>query len=188
MRFEQIALLLGGLAIIGACFLPFIELSGEMLGPGANSTKVSGMSVVQAILDKTGVQSYSEGQDLMNFFQSKWSDPNTSIQQKGLLGGIWIILFGPLFFALHALGYIFKGLRGKQYSRGIFFTLLFVGLGWLIFWLFGKEDGQSYNFFSTVQTGFWVAIGGMLLAAFSLFFEKGGSDASSAVSRPQKRK
>ena len=97
-----------------------------------------------------------------------------NFQGLALVVGLIFILSGPIWFGFHGLGYVIRGLRGKQYGRGIFFTLFFMGIGWLVFYLMGKEFEESMGFFQLVGPGFWVAFGGMLVAAFSLLFERPG--------------
>ena len=98
-----------------------------------------------------------------------------------LVVGFILVMSGPLYFLSYSIGYLIRGLRGKQYQRGIFFTIVYIGVAWLVFYLlgqqnsgklFGLETGIPFNFFKMAGIGCWLAIGSMVAAAFSLFFAK----------------
>ena len=55
MKLEQLMLTLGGLAILGAFFLPFIQLPGTMVEADKGYLTVSGISAVQGTLDNFGI-------------------------------------------------------------------------------------------------------------------------------------
>ncbi len=170
MKFEQIVLTLSGIAILAALFLPYIELSASITGE-EQALQLTGVGFVQALLDQFGVISHDGGEALMDIVAEKWGQAE-DFRGLGLVIGLLLVLAGPVWFGLYALGYILRGLQGKQYGRGIFFAMVFLGFSWLIFWLWGNATGISLNFFHQALWGFWIGFGGMILAALSLFFEK----------------
>ncbi len=170
MRLERIVLLLSGLVILGSFVLPYFELDSQFVNSENSSLELTGVDVVQTILNQFGVQSFDKGEGLMSFIQDKWNAAE-GFEGLGLVAGLLLVLGAPIWFGLHSLGYMVRGLRGRQYSHGIFFSILFLGFGWLIFWLWGNVLEDSSTFFQSTRIGFWTGFGGMLLAAFSLFFE-----------------
>jgi hypothetical protein len=159
--------------VIGASFLPYLSLEVA----GQDVVQLSGYSMVETLLSKFEI--IQEGID------SRWADmlwnswmENADGTAKAGVAGFLLVMAGPFIFTLYALGYVFRGLAGKQYKRGIFFTLLFLGASWAIFYFLSKPTfGFEMSFFKAAGPGFWVAFGGMLAAAFSLFFERGGKKA-----------
>jgi len=170
MKLEQIILTISGIAILAALFLPFIALPASMTGE-EQSLQLTGLGFVQTLLDQFDLTSYDDGEALMGMVSEKWEQAE-DFRGLGLVIGLLLVLAGPVWFGLHALGYILRGLRGKQYGRGIFFAILFLVFSWLVFWLWGNATGIALNFFNQALMGFWIGFGGMILAAFSLFFEK----------------
>ena len=170
MRFEQIVLILAGLAIICSFFLPAFNIPGELLDRDRDLS-ISGYQFAQSILDNFDVIEYDGGKPLEKFVGEMWGSMN-DFKDMGLAIGLMFILGLPVYFVLYGLGYMIRGLRGKQYGKGIFFTILTMGAGYLVFRLIGMDQGVSMNFFKVVDLGYWVAFGGMIVAAFSLFFEK----------------
>jgi hypothetical protein len=188
MKLEQFVLTLGGIAIIVAFLLPYVTLN---LNPTAwdvipseikindteikidnisaldSEVEVSGLSMTQSLLNKADVIEEGIDNGWLDWIWNAWQE-NASSNTQLKVAGLLFVLAGPFLFLLYALGYLFRGLTGKQYKRGVFTTLLFLGASWAIFkFLLG------FNFFEMAGPGFWVAFGGMLLAAFSLFFERG---------------
>lgn len=190
MKLEQFVLTLGGIAIVVAFFLPYLTLNlNPTAWDGITQTEIkldddhkikiegidaldrkvaiSGLSMTETALRKADL--IEEGIDTgwMDWIWNAWTENATSNSQMKV-AGLAFVLLGPFIFLLYALGYLFKGITGKQYKRGVFSTLLFLGASWAIFrFLLG------FNFFDMAGLGFWVAFGGMLTAAFSLFFERG---------------
>ena len=173
MKLERIVLLFSGLVILGSSVLPYFNLGSQFTEAGTSPLELTGVEIVQTILNQFGVQSFEKGEGLINFLADKWAQAE-GFEGLGLVAGLILILGAPIWFGLHALGYVFRALRGRQYSHGIFFSLLFLGFGWLIFWLWGSVLEVDTNFFYSTRIGFWVGFGGMVLAAFSLFFENSG--------------
>ncbi|MEM6631290.1 MAG: hypothetical protein AAF694_16525 [Bacteroidota bacterium] len=169
MKLERIVLLLGGLTILGSFILPYFELDSS-LTTGDSSLTLTGVDIFQTILNQFGAMDFPGGVPLIEFAAEKWNTAE-GFEGLGLVAGLLAVMGIPLWFGSHALGYIFRALRGRQYSHGIFFSLLFLGFAWLMFYLWGGALGTSLNFFHMARIGFWVGFGGMLLAAFSLFFE-----------------
>lgn len=183
MKLEQFVLTLGGIAIIVAFLLPYMTLNLNPLAWEGNITEqvkiegldalnrkveVSGLSMTETILNKAEVIEEGIDNGWVDWLWNAWTE-NASSNSQLKVAGLLFVLAGPFIFLFFALGYLFRGITGKQYKRGIFFTLVFLGASWAIFkFLLG------FSFFEMAGLGFWVAFGGMLLAAFSLFFERGG--------------
>lgn len=188
MKLEQFVLTLGGIAIIVAFFLPYLTLNLNPIAwdgvkteiklndeksikidglDGLNrEVQVSGYSMTQTALNKADVIQEGIDNGWMDWIWNAWKE-NASGNAQLKVAGLAFVLAGPFIFLFYALFYVIKGLAGRQYKRGVFFTLLFLGASWAIFkYLLG------FNFFEMAGLGFWVAFGGMLAAAFSLFFER----------------
>lgn len=172
MRFEQFILILAALAIFAGFFLPTVSLPGELVDKGGETISVSGWNLAQSALDQLDVmpQGSEDGTALQAFLEDQWQQME-DFQGMGIIVGFLFVLCLPVFFVLHAVGYLFRGLAGKQYGRGIFFALLTMGLAWVAFRLMGNMVGTPLNFFRTADLGYWLGFGGMIGAAFSLFFE-----------------
>lgn len=170
MKLEKVVLFLGGAACLAAFFLPYLTFAGQ---------SVSGLSMVMATLDASGVVDQPGASTLLDGLLQIFGQ-FSSPKDYALLGMLAIVLFGPFMFAIFGLFYLVKSLIGKQYQRGIFLNLLFLGFAWLTFFLIGKYSslqiiqllGDSLSFFQMAGPGFWVGFGGMILSAFSLFFGK----------------
>lgn len=177
MRTEQLLLIIAGLAGIAAFFFPFIHFPDiTILGAELRDMTISGHGLIMGILDRFDLVQSASGSHIIGNILDLWQS-STSIQQYLVFIGIMLFVIGPLIFLLYCLGYLFRGLRGKSYKRGIFTALLYMGLGWLAFYLAGSEDGLALNFFNQVGIGFWIAWGAVVLAALSVFFEKNTSKA-----------
>lgn len=180
MKLDRIVLVLAGLGGIAAFFLPFFHFKASVLGLNVADFNMSGFDYVAALLNNFDVISYPEGKKILRFVGELWSNTSDG-QDLALMIGFLLILSGPIYFLTYSLGYVIQGIRGKQYQKGIFFTIIYVGVAWLVFYLmgqqnsgqlFGLETGIPFNFFKMAGIGCWVAIGSMLAAAFSLFFAK----------------
>ncbi len=171
MNLERIVLTLGGIAIIAAFFLPYLQFKKAFTEAYKMEVSISGMSMVQTGLEFAEVVPGNTGEGMLDFVKKGWKD-SQNFQQLGALIGFIFVLIGPFIFLLYSLGYVFRGLTGRQYKRGIFFTIVYTGISWLTFYLLGNDLGISLNFFSMAGPGFWVAFGGMFAAAMSLFFSK----------------
>ncbi len=171
MKIEKVVLLIGGLACIAGFFLPYLNFGGQ---------SISGFGETMTILDYFNLVEYQNGEWALELFSNNL-DTIAGIQGYGLLIMLAIVLVGPLFFTIYGLSYIIKALAGKQYKRGVFVNLLFMGFAWLTFFLFqeqnsvnvlGMDLGANLNFFKMAGIGYWVMFSGMMIAAFSLFFGK----------------
>lgn len=172
MNLERIVLTLSGLAIVAAFFLPYMHIRLEVAeGVSIGEVTVSGLSIVQTGLDAAGVLPDASAKTLVDFLGKAWNGTE-NMQEIGLVTGLMFVMAGPFIFLLYSLGYLFRGLAGRQYKRGIFFTIAYTGIAWLVCWLLGRELEMSLNFFRMAGLGFWLAFGGMFAAAFSLFFAK----------------
>ncbi len=171
MKLEPLLLTLGGILVIVAFFFPFLIIPTEILSVNGNEVHTSGLTLCQEVLGHFEVIEKPAGEGIIPAIIDKWNNA-TDWKELGLVVGLLFIMGGPIWFGLHSIGYIWKGFRGKQYGRGIFFAILFLGFSWTIIWLWGNSMGLSLNFFQLVQPGFWMGCAGMILAAFSLFFEQ----------------
>ncbi|RMG29465.1 MAG: hypothetical protein D6730_03915 [Bacteroidetes bacterium] len=162
---ERTLLSISGLAGIAAFFLPFFRA-----GRFFSDIALSGFSFVQAGLDAGGVGAYpAQKQAFMTFLESWQQASMLGMLKYAALAFVWL---GPVFFVLYSLGHFFRGLAGRHYKRGIFFALLYMGAGYLVFRFLGPEMGLEYGFFDAVGPGFWVGFTAIIVAAFSAFFEK----------------
>lgn len=169
MNLERIVLILGGLLCIGGFFLPFIEI--DVLGKTVASMSgydmtAAGVEVAQGPVD-------APPGPVMRTLSEEWAAAGNFADLGKIIGAIFFIL-GPFFFAIYGLSYVIKGLMGKVYKRGVFFTILFTAGAWLFFYFIGPELGSLWgrNFFNMAGLGFWLPFAGMWVAAFSLFFSK----------------
>ncbi|WNJ18547.1 hypothetical protein [Pontibacter sp. G13] len=179
MKLEQKILLFAGILVIGAFFLPYLKLEKSFLIFEVNA-QVSGLSLTQSILDEAGVIEHKKGKVVSKLIREFLTNGDTWKDQSTALG-LLVVFAGPILFLLHGLGYIFRGFSGRQYKRGIFFSILYSAASWgILKWisesntakLLGQEiEVINLSFFEMVGPGYWVAIAGMLIAAISLFFE-----------------
>ena len=169
MTLERIVLIFAGLLGLAAFFFPFLHLPEE-----ATISEISGINYVKYTID--GLQAEDGGliREFIGDLQILWND---AVSINGYIGfGLMLfMLLGPFFFVLYSLGHLFRGLRGKQYRRGIFFSVIFMGVGWLTFYLLSFDLEIKVNFFRMAGIGFWMAFAALILAGISLFFEKGTS-------------
>lgn len=171
MKPEKAILLLGGIACIGAFFLPYLHFGNQ---------SVSGYSLLMSTLDYFDLVDYKNADWAIDLF-GKMFGQIAGPKGYGLLAMLVVVLLGPLMFALFGLTYAIKALAKKQYKRGIFINLLYMGFAWLTFYLIqeqntisvlGMDIGAKLNFFKMAGIGYWTAFAGMMVAAFSLFFGK----------------
>ncbi|RMG71940.1 MAG: hypothetical protein D6722_06090 [Bacteroidetes bacterium] len=179
MKLEQSLLVVAGIGGIAAFFLPFFTLETQVLGIKLAETSVSGYSLVRAALNHWDILPYEPGKLAFTALVEAWqqaSQPKQFLQ----LGGLSLMVLGPVIYLLYSLGYLVRGLAGKQYQRGVWFNFLYMGLGWgYFFWisrdhslqLLGQEIGPKLNFFTLASFGYWIAFASVMIAAFSLIFE-----------------
>ena len=169
MNLERLVLILGGLLCLGGFFLPYLEV--DMLGKTVAS--ISGFDMTNAAVEVAQGPIDAPSGPVMETLTEEWHAASDMSDLGKIIGAIFFIL-GPFFFALYGLSYVFKGLRGKPYKRGVFFTILFTAAAWLFFYFIGPEIGTIWgrNFFKLAGLGFWLSFAGMFVAAFSLFFSK----------------
>ncbi|MDW3647662.1 MAG: hypothetical protein R8P61_11390 [Bacteroidia bacterium] len=176
MKLDRIFLFIAALAGLGSLFLPFFNndylLDSQM--------QVSAYNYGQVAANATGTYEYAESN---GFWNATWNLTKSINQPQdyATVAGAFFTLALPAIFLLFFLGYMLKALRGKQYSNGIFLTLLSLGIAWASFYFMSAESAQALfgpdvetplNFFGMAGIGFWAAFGSMLAAAFSLFFAK----------------
>lgn len=171
MKIEKVVLLLGGLACLSGFFLPYLTLGNQ---------SISGFDETMAIVDYFTPVEQEQGDWAWDLLSNTF-DSITGAKGYGLLAMLAIVLLGPFIFAIYGLSYVIKALAKKQYKRGVFVNLLFMGFAWLTFYLFqeqnsvsvlGMDLGAKLNFFKMAGIGYWVMFSGMMVAAFSLFFGK----------------
>lgn len=169
-------LIVGALLGIGAFFLPYLSLDY-----GIGKFSVSGLKYTQMVLENfadlgAGKEDIALSDKIYSVFYEMGVKPwvsQSSLSTK--LGGIgfFAVLMGPFYFFLFSLGYLWRGIMGKQYKRGIIFNILFLIFSWAIFYFIGKENKVfNINFFWFADFGYWLAFVGMFVAAFSDFFWK----------------
>lgn len=180
MKFSQRSfLLLGGLMCIAAFFLPYFNINY-----GLGKYQVSGLYYVQTAIEyfqpsdanPTGITKVEDkAYDMMYDTVLKAWDKKSTVKLKGMLIAGIIVAMGPFYFLLFGLGYLFRGVLGKVYKRGMIFNILFLGLSYAVFYFINKEVAipfVSFSFFSIASFGYWIAFAGMFVAAFSDFLGK----------------
>ncbi|TAE49902.1 MAG: hypothetical protein EAZ89_13275 [Bacteroidetes bacterium] len=179
MKVEQTVLTLAGLAGIGAFFLPFLHIEPKVAGIQVADITVSGLSYVRTVLDIFKVQEYEGGRALVETFRELWG--SSEIKGKLTIAGLLFVLTGPIFYLLHSVAFVIRGLFGKQFKRGILFNIFFPAAAWGILYAIGQTNsldigigtvGVNLNFFTVASLGFWVAFASVWVAGFSLLFEK----------------
>lgn len=161
---------------IGAFFLPYLSLDF-----GLGRFSVSGMNYIQLIFDSyTDTQASETASPLADKIYEgiyhiaikPWLH-ESPIEQKISAIGLIFVLLGPFYFLLFSFGYLFRGIMGRRYKRGIVFNILFLLFSWAIFYFIGKENKMfDINFFWYADFGYWIAFIGMFVAALSDFFWK----------------
>jgi len=180
MRVEQIILLLAGLLILGSFFLPFLSYDV----PGVGQTTLSGYTLTRTLLDEADVLEYEDKKLTSEMFQKLFEEAG-NWKDYLAIGGMAFVFLGPIFYLLFGLGYAFRAFIGKSYKRGIWFNFLFLGLAWLAFWWTGQvltekvsfvkkffDTEISLSFFEVAGLGFWLSFAAIIIAGFSLIFEK----------------
>jgi hypothetical protein len=173
---HRTCLIVGALMGMGAFFLPYLSLNYT-----AGEFSVSGLKYVQMILEKfmdlgAGKEDIALSGTISAVFYEIGIKPLISasaFSTKLAAVGFFAVLLGPFYFFLFSLGYLWRGIMGKQYQRGIIFNILFLVASWAVFYFLGKETKVfSINFFWYADFGYWLAFIGMFVAAFSDFFWK----------------
>lgn len=169
-------LIVAALMGISAFFLPYLSLDF-----GLGQFSVGGMNYIQLIIDAyTDTQASETSSPLANkiyegIYQiaiKPWLHESSTGQKLSAVGLVFVLL-GPFYFLLFSLGYLYRGIMGKRYKRGIIFNLLFLLFSWAIFYFIGKENKMfDINFFWYADFGYWIAFVAMFVAAFSDFFWK----------------
>jgi hypothetical protein len=183
MKTEQTVLALAGLGGIGAFFLPFLHIQPSLgvLQLQNADIQVSGLTVVLSLLDHFHVYSYEKGRVLIELLTQLWGSADW--KNKATAAGLVFILLGPVLYLLYSLGYLIRGLFGRQFKRGVWFNLLFPAAAWGILYWAGQarsvglgpidvELSLKLNFFKLAGIGFWLAFASVWVAGFSLLFEK----------------
>lgn len=174
---QRILLILGGLLCIGAFFLPYFSINY-----GLGKWNASGLYYSQTLYEyfqaPTGnANLLTKAEDkafdiIYDAAKNAWEKKST-LQFQGLSIVAVIVALGPFYFFLFGLGYVYRGLFGKVYKRGIIFNLLFLGLSWTVFHFLSQEVPLiDISFFGIASFGYWIAFAGMFVAAISDFFGK----------------
>jgi hypothetical protein len=180
MRLEQLMLVIAGLMGLGAFFLPFLHIEQSFMGAKLMEVVVSGYSYTTAWLDYFDLYQTGHGKAIIEWLTGLWENAS-GLKGYAQLAGLFMVLTGPVWYALFSLGYLFRGLTGRSFKRGILFNFLFMALSWAVFFwisqdkrtvILGQEIGLDLNFFSMAGPGYWVAFVAVFVAGFSLLFEK----------------
>ena len=180
MKKDRVVLLIAGLLGIVAFFLPYFTFEKSFLGVQVVNKSMSGYTYVRTVLDMLEIYSYDGGKVVVQLIEDLWNSA-AGAKDYLLASGAAFVLTGPLIFLIFSISYVIKALKGKTYSRGIFFTLIYAGIAWLVFFfisrdntteVLGQQIGIKLEFFKMASAGFWLAFSGMVLAALSLFFAK----------------
>lgn len=177
MNLERLMLILAGLAIIAACFLPFYLLELNVFDITLSKLTLNTEQYVRAGLDAAQIGEGGEGngsagklidilgQELKN--AAKWQD-------YAALAGIVFVLLGPIFYLLYGLGYLFRGLAGKQFKHGIFFNILYpIASFGILYWISTNNLlNLDVGFLNIANVGFWISFAAIWVAGFSLLFAK----------------
>ncbi len=162
---ERSLLTISGLAGIIAFFLPFLHFKKFIL-----DISFGGMTYAKAALDLADQAKYPIQRKFFTVFMESWQQASlTGVFERAALA---FVLLGPVIFFMLSLGHFFRGLAGKQYKRGIFIALLYLGVSWAVFHFMGSDYNLSLNFFKAAGIGFWIGFSAIVLAALSVFFEK----------------
>lgn len=132
-----------GLIAIGGFFLPYIA-------------ERSGLDMIQHIQMRM---------DLMGFGETISSLFSAKTVGASILNGL--LIFSYILFPLIGLLML---LRGK-YSGGPFTIILFFNIAiFVLFKLFAVEAEIEVGFFSLLNVGYWVSVGGLFLPFVGMFF------------------
>ena len=180
MKTGRVMLIFAGLIGILAFFLPYLTFEKSILGVEVVNKSMSGYTELLTLLDRLGIYEYGKGIVLTELINDFWQSANSG-RDYLLFAGLMFTLAGPMIFAIYSINYIIRGIMGKPYNNGFFFTVIYVVIAWLSFMfltqdsptvVFGKEIGVKFEFLKMVSVGFWLTVGSMFLAAISYFFEK----------------
>lgn len=180
MNLERIMLILAGLMGLGAFFLPFLHFEQQFLGVKLIETTFTGYNFVLGWLDYLDFYQSEMGAKVVEVLVRLWENA-TELKAKLQIAGLLFVLAAPVIYALYCLGYLFRGLMGWSFKRGIWFNLLFMPAAWGIFYwisqdystqILGRDVGLQLNFFSMAGVGYWLAFAAVFIAGFSLIFEQ----------------
>lgn len=183
MKKDRVVLLVAGLMGIGAFFLPYLTFEKSFLGVQVINKSMSGYTYIRTVLDMADIYSYEGGKVVVQLVKDLWNSAAGAGDYLLALGAVFV-LTGPVIFLVFSIIYVIKALMNKPYSRGIFFTLIYTGIAWGVFYfisrdntteVLGREIGIKLEFFKMASAGFWLAFSGMILAALSLFLTKAKS-------------
>lgn len=167
MKFDRILLLIAGIVGITAFFLPFIQL----VKIAFLDVNISGLTLVQAILDGLDVGEFKRGEKIFTFVQDWWIS-NQGVLDWASFAGFLFVLLGPFFFLFFSLSYLIKGIRGKgSYRRGLVFLLAYSLIAFVGIYFGGQEYKINLNFFNRAGLGFWLSAGAIGLAWISRFLK-----------------
>ncbi len=147
-------ILLAVCALIGlyAFMIPFFEIYVK-----GHKTLISGFQVVKAGLNKTGFWNYSSGNEVISFITdmlSSFHGPEKIFK----LGGVLLVTVGPAIFGLMFFMYFLSALRGKRYTSGFTFSIVYTVMSGVIFFVAGMEIGVKIIIFEHLASGYWITI------------------------------
>lgn len=165
MKAERIILTIAGATGIAGFFMSFFKIKKFIL-----ELSLSGYTYVKAGLDMAGIEKHPIAREFVLGIKNLIMNAD-QFDEKLKLIGLAFILLGPIFFVLHSIGHFVRGMMGKQYKRGIFFALAYMGGAWAFLKYYGNEVNMNINFFELTDIGFWISFTAIIVAAFSVFFE-----------------
>jgi hypothetical protein len=141
-------------ALVGlyAFLIPFFEIFVK-----GHKTLISGLDVVQAGLNKTGFWNYGGGEKVVSYITemlSSFHGPEKIFK----LGGILLVTAGPAIFGLMFLMYLLSALRGRRYTSGFTFSIVYTVMSGVIFFVAGMEIGVKIIIFEHLASGYWITI------------------------------
>lgn len=173
MNLERILLFLAGAALIAASFLPFFVIDINILQIKISQLVLNTDQYVRTGLDAFDVIEHDGASKLIKALGDAWQN-TAEWQDYVALGGLVAVLLGPIYYLLYGIGYVFRALAGKQFKRGIFFNLIYLGASFgILYWISTNNYlNLNFGFFDIANVGFWVSFGAIWVAGFSLLFAK----------------
>ncbi|NQS99118.1 MAG: ribosomal protein L7/L12 [candidate division Zixibacteria bacterium] len=157
---ERIILSIGGLAGMGAFFLPFFQ-------------GISGLKIVQGILSWKHIVSSAGGEEMLAFFQHI-SEVPAGIERILAIVAVIIVIVVPTHIVFIALIFFLRGLAGrKSYKSGLVYGIIYSAVCAALFALAGGKIGMESNFIKLVGAGYWLSMACLIIGRFSTFARGG---------------
>lgn len=168
---ERILLSIGGLAGMGAFFLPFFQ-------------EVSGLKIVQGVLSWKHIVSSAGGEEMLAFFQHI-SEVPAGIERILTIVAVIIVIVVPIHIVFIALIFFLRGLAGKKsYKSGLVYGIIYSAVCAALFALAGGKIGMESNFVKLVGAGYWLSMACLIVGRFSTLAR--GSVAAPEAPQPVK--